>query len=221
MSFEIYQLIVDAATPLVSAGAAIGAAVIAAGKLGNIAKDSIDTYFVNYSDTQHDLARLLRKAKYSITFVVLYGDAMLDKYEQDIRKCLKRNVSVRYLMVTPEHAEALDKDFFCSEKWQETRGKITTVMQRLQGLASDGNFEVRRWKKQMPASYIAVDALPHEQHEGSVIQMMVYQYCTPSEKSPITYLTNKKNETEFSTTVGSIECMWDNAEAVALDEQAL
>lgn len=188
------------------------AAVIAALGARKIVKESVNSRFHSYSDKSHDVKSLLAQAQNDVCVVVAIGDKFFEKYKKDLIKLLKKGIRIRYLILEKNkfieierylHDEDVDISFR-----DEVVDGLLEVKKEYKYL-----FEIRAFHSIMTASYICTDIfLPDREFiTSSGIQIMLYQYKTKPKTSPITFLSPKTDEKEFSTTVQCIKRMWDDA----------
>ena len=204
--FEKLTLLMDFLGSLLEAGGVVLAAKIGVSGLNTIAQKHFD----NYRDKNHNLSRLLAKAESEITVVAEYGNKLLEEYATVIENRMRHGVVVRYLMLTTEAAEKMDRDFLCVNGIH-TREEVEKVREKLRTMQSVGEIEVREWNLPLTASYIGIDLNYSFGKSESALQVMTYLYKTETKASPISYLTYKEDYNRFSTTVNSINQMWDNA----------
>lgn len=204
---------------LIEAMGTILAAAIGVGWLGKIVKKNMDTYFFSYSDTKHDLHRIMRRAKNSLTIVVAYGDRLLESYGNEIESYLKRGIQVEYLMLDREHAFSLDRDYY-QKKEQETAEALDRTLRKLEKLSQYENLQIRESNLFLSASYIGVDLYEPLEKRGvsPVIQVMIYQFGIRTPQSPITYLFPDANPRQFETTAECIQKMWEHGKPLDIKQ---
>lgn len=187
------------------------AAIIATMGAKRIVKESMNSRFRTYGDKSHDVTDILVLAQNDVFFVAAVGDIFIKEYFEYIKKLLSRGIKVRYLLLTKDKLEKelyyvngrkIDVDF---------REKVIESLNELK-LQHRDLFEWREFDFFMTESYVCVDIMlnpPNPKYiSSSVIQTMLYQYKTPTEESPITYISPKTDEKEFLTTVQCIKQMW-------------
>lgn len=191
------------------------AAVIAALSARKIVKESVNSRFHSYSDNSHDVTDILMQSQNDVFIVVLIGDRLLEEHKKYFIKLLKRGIHIRYLILDErEHKEI--ESFILGECADVSYRN--DVLRALYELKKEYKylFEVREFHSITTASYICTDIiLPEKQFiSSSGIQIMLYQYKTKAKVSPITYISPKSDEKEYTTTVQSIRNMWDDATPV-------
>lgn len=187
------------------------AGIVVAAKIGVKGFDSITQKRIdNYQSKNHDLGKLLMKAEVEITIVAAYGDELLNQYASTIADCMRHGIAVRYLMHTIDAAEKMNEDFLC-RKDARTKDEVINVRKKLHSLHSVGQIEVREWNQPLTASYIGIDLNQKSPKSEPTLQIMTYLYNTPSNETPISYITYKEDYKHFLVTVNSINQMWDNA----------
>lgn len=202
---------------LIQAMGTITAAIIATVFANRIVKKHSYSYFRSYEDKHHDLTDITRKAKNDIFIVVAIGDILLEKYNNEIEKYLKRGIKIKYLILDNEKVLEFER-YLNGRNTEDFRRSRREALERLEKLQNDYEdlFEVRTFHSMFTASYIGVDIwqLPGENAncENSVIQTMLYQYRVGAEKSPITYISPKNDYKQYQTTVKSIKEMWNDAD---------
>ena len=81
-----------------------------------------------YSDMNHDVRKVIRRAKKSVYIVVTIGNHLLEEIEDDLRVCLKKGINVYFLMHNEEKAHELKKYINgCEVDIKYTKGKINEV----------------------------------------------------------------------------------------------
>lgn len=211
MDKEIITAIIQASATIL---AAISAAVIAAVSAKRIVKESLASRFRSYSDKSHDVTDILTHAQNDVFIVAAVGDIFIGKYFSYIEKLLKRNIKVKYLLLSENELKKAEYYFHGKEIDIAFRENIINKLIELKQRYAD-LFELREFNLMMTASYICVDTMlnPPTQKfiSSSVIQTMLYQYKTPTEESPLTYISPKTEEKEFLTTVQCIKQMWEDS----------
>lgn len=203
---------VDIVCSMIESGGVIIAAIIGVGGLRKITKEGFDTYFTSFSSENHDLKRIIKRAKIEITIIVAYGDNLLKEYTSLLCKCMRQGIKVNYLMLDKEHAWQMAKDYY-NEVDEKLNNDINISLNYLEKLRHYDNFEIKTWSYPLSASYIAIDCgiAGQKPQKNALIQIMVYQYNVPTPEAPITYLSYKKNKDVFERTIGSLKEMWSNA----------
>ena len=105
--YETFCDTVQTFSSLVSAVTSIFLAV-AAFTISRPLKATLKTTFFSY-DTEDNTGKLLKKAKKDIWIIVNYGDKLLEKYENELERCLKRNVNIHFLMLDENNYSTIDK----------------------------------------------------------------------------------------------------------------
>lgn len=196
---------------IIEAAGTVLAAIIGVGWIGKIVNRNVATNFFNYSNKKHNLNRLMRRAKNSITIVVAYGDNLLDTYESNIEAYLKHGIQVQYLMLSKKRAFEIDKEFYNmdEESIAEAIKKVLDSLERLSGKYN--NIEIREIDTFLTASYIGIDIdedINEQWKSNSIVQLMLYQFHIETPQAPITYFSPKHNLLQFKNTVKSIQDMW-------------
>lgn len=197
---------------IIQAMGTILAAIVAAFFAKTIVKKDIKPILQSYSDKSHDLRKMIEKARHNIVIVVAAGDKLLSKYEDTIKEKLDSRVHVYYLFL--ERQKFLEMAQYMQGKAVEDTSdydRAKHILNRLHAEYEDC-VRARVFPYFMAASYIGID-IPFESEQGyvfteSVIQTMLYQYRVMAKDDPITYISLKKNERHYNTTIQSIKNMW-------------
>lgn len=207
--------------PTIEAVGTITAAFIGAGLLGKSVKKGLQSGFTKYSDEKHDVSILFRKAEKEIIIVVVLGNHLVEYYRKQLEKCLKRDVKIKYLLLSKERL--LEMERYTNEElseneeksWIEIRKKTIDCLKELEA-KYQGKIMIKEFSGFMPASYIGIDIdnTPGGNREDAVIQAMIYQYNNEAKQSPINYLSQKKDGDVFDNTVKSIEDMWQDGKQI-------
>lgn len=181
-------------------------------------------YFFNYADKNHNLHKVMRKAKKSITIVANCGDGLLEKHSNQLLRYMKNGVQVNYVLLDNKNYVLMD---------QYTRGvktedytALVTALKLLNKLKKEHpeRFTVRVFRSILTASYIGIDLeqelTSHTWNERALIQIMPYHYHTMTRESPITYLYPKDRE-QFTTIADSIFEIFDDSEEVDIEQYCL
>ncbi len=211
---------------LIEAAAGIASSVlgafIAAGYLSRVFEKNISPLFYTYSDEKHDVYKLIRKADSSIYVVVGVGDQFLRKYEKRLEKCLKRGVTLHFLMQTESqycaferYIHAVDDSDDC--QYVEVRESALCILNRLK-LSYPNQVQVREFHGYLTASYIGIDIdernVSPKWSPHAIIQVMIYQYGVAAQDSPISYFSAKHNQKLFESTANSIMEMWGDGKRI-------
>ena len=87
--------------------AAISGAVITGLFAKGIVKNDVPALIHTYSDKDHDVRKVIKRAKKSIYIVVTIGNHLLEEIEDDLRVCLKKGINVYFLMHNEEKGHEL------------------------------------------------------------------------------------------------------------------
>lgn len=204
--------LVDIACATIESAGVIIAAIIGVGGLRKITKEGFDTYFTSFSSENHDLKRVIKRAKDEITIIVAYGDNLLKEYTSLLNECMERGVRVNFLMLSRERALQMAQDYY-QAKTETFCEEIEVSLNALEQLTKHDNFRIKIWHYPLPASYIAIDCGVSDGRArmDALIQVMIYQYGVLTPNAPITYLSHKKNNNAFYHTVESLKNMWSRA----------
>lgn len=213
-------LLSDILVALTGAGSVIAAACIGIRGAREIVQERY-AYFTCFSSKGHDLGRLLMQATKEITVVVIYGGNMLEKYESLFADRLQSGIQVNFLMLDREYAFSMSEDYYGEkpEQYKHNAKKAIKILKRLESKSK--NLCIKKWSLPLGASYIAIDCgieRWRKPEETGEIQMMLYQYKIPTENSPITYVSKKRDASAFEHTVTSIKHMWEKAPPLNLNE---
>lgn len=221
MDTAIIQSVIGASGSIIAAIIAtvgsIVAAIIATRGARKIVKESISSRFRTYGDKSHDVTDILAHSQNDVFFVVAVGDTFIKMYLDYMKKLLSRGIKIRYLLLT---RDKLEKElYYLNGRKIDVcfREDVIKDLNKLK-LQYKDLFELREFDSIMTESYVCVDIMfnpPNQQFiSSSVIQTMLYQYKTPSVKSPITYISPKTDEEEFLTTVQCIKQMWEDSKSL-------
>lgn len=201
---------------LIEASGAIIAAVSAALIAKEIVKKDIKPIFQAYSDSTHDLAKVIETATHNIVIFTAAGDKLLEKYRYTIEERIKCGVSVYYLLLNEQRLLEMERYMHLNDTKDENI--YSFVKGQLKELNRDypGKIQSREFPYFMTASYIGVDIPFGEEQDShfpdSVIQVMQYQYGRKAKDSPISYLSLKRDKNHFEGTLHSMNEMWNDAE---------
>lgn len=78
--------------------AAVSGAIITGQFAKGIVKNDVPALIHTYSDENHDVHKVIKRAKKSIYIVVTIGNHLLEEIEDDLRVCLKQGINVYFLM---------------------------------------------------------------------------------------------------------------------------
>lgn len=216
---------------IIQAGGTIIAAVSGAFVTGmfakGIVKNDVPVLIHTYSDKNHDVHKVIKRAKKSIYIVVTIGNHLLEEIEDDLRMCLKKGINVYFLMHNEERGHEL-KEYIngCELAIDHTKYRINeayTILRRLKKDRLSGRIIVKPSSMNFTASYIAVD-IDNAIQDGEIpphalIQIMLYQYGVRSENSFLDCLSPKGSQEEvFRSTAKCISEMWNKGgEPISLD----
>ena len=197
--------------------AAIIAAVVAARSASKKTAESVRASFLSYKKRDHDATEMLNKAQNDVFFVAAIGNKFLDKYPTWIENLLMKGIDVYCLILTKDKLKQLEKyinghdvDISFRENIIEHFKDVKMKTAAFPG-SYKGKFEAREYDDLMTVSYVCTDLMPDNTKplilKSSAIQIMIYQYNTIAEESPITVLTTDDEE-EYKTTVKCIKEMW-------------
>ena len=170
------------------------------------------TSFFSYGNENHNLKDLFCKAKNEIYIIANCGNKLLEEHKNTLEACLKRNVKINILI--------LDKNTFpIMDQYVSGTGSFDIVkdsLQILENLKSNyrDKIEIRQSSNFFTQSYICIDidkpTPTSEWNKNCIIQVMLYQFMTPTKESAMTYFYPAKDEKEFGTTVRSIHNLWNS-----------
>ncbi|MDD5903390.1 MAG: hypothetical protein PUC64_00250 [Clostridium sp.] len=205
-----------------SCGVIIGA-LIAGGYISSAFKRYAIPLFHTYSDGDHNVCNLLRKAQNNIYFVMSIGDKFLSKYEQQLRIYLNRRIKVN-ILIHSENEYYKFENYICDDSCSYDFPSIRKeTLAKLRKLATDYPelVEVREFSSFFAASYIGIDieqdVLTGQWPSHSMLQMMVYQYKVNCANSPISVLSIRSNRDLFISTANCILNMWDAGSRIQID----
>lgn len=206
-------LLSDILVALIGAGSVIAAACIGIRGARKIVKER-HAYFTSFSSRGHDLGRFLMQAKEEITIVVIYGDQLLENYGNLLENLLLQGIRINFLMLERTEAFKMSESYFGEEANQYKPGAKKAV-ERLEKIKAKNienkKLTIKAWSKQLSTSYIAIDCGIGEDQQPkdtAEIHVMLYQYKTPTEKAPLTYMSKAGDASVFDRTVASIKAMW-------------
>lgn len=204
----------DIIAAIIESCGVIVAALIAAIGARKIVKDSVNSRFRAYTDKTHDVADFLAHSQNDVFIVVMVGNKFLKKYKNTLIKLLNRGIHIRYLLLTERKLKDAERYMNGEDVDIAFRRNVLTDISEL-NKKYKGLFEYREFDSNMTASYICTDIMPFppdtQFSASAAIQIMLYQYKTPAGASPITYISAKTDEKEFTTTVNCIKQMWNDA----------
>lgn len=214
---ETFCDIVQTLSSLVSAVTSVFLTV-AAFTISRPLKETLKTTFFSY-DTEDNTVKLLKKAKKDIWIIVNYGDKLLEKYENELDRCLKRNINIHFLMLDENNYSTIDKYTGGIPKKEYVESSIK-ILKRLQKNHKK-HFKIRKFDGILTQSYIAIDIskklLNNRWSESSVIKVMLYQYKVPTSESSSTFMYYEKDKEKFERTVESIKKIWEDSKNFNLD----
>ncbi len=221
---------------IIAAAGTIIAAVIAALVAIRIEKKIIPQKIETFSDKNHDVMKIIDRAKYSIYIVAQIGDIFWDSYQENIEKLMAKNrdLEIRCLILNKEkykelqeythedakakykglHGDALEPTI---EKYVDPYKTTLDKLKKLQ-ITSDKRFVLKEFNQIMTVSYIGVDIdivnakgkwLP-----SSAIQIMLYQYDLPACDSLLFTINPTFGKKKYEKTVNSIVEMWNKADPI-------
>lgn len=215
-------LLSDILVALIGAGSVIAAACIGIRGARKIVKER-HAYFTSFSSRGHDLGRFLMQAKEEITIVVIYGDQLLANYGNLLENLLLQGIRINFLMLKRTEAFKMSETYF-GEKENQYKPGAKKAVERLEKIKAK-NFENKKLtikgSKQLSTSYIAIDCGIGEDQQPkdtAEIHVMLYQYKTPTEKAPITYMSKAGDASVFDRTVASIKAMWKDSDSLDLNK---
>ena len=178
------------------------------------------TSFSSYGNEDHNIDDLIRRANNEIYIIANCGDTLFKDHKNTFIKCLKRGVKINALI--------LDKNTFpAMDRYVSGTGLLNKVKISLQILNEFKNeyknqITLRESSEIFTQSYICIDIdkpTPiDEWSRNCIIQVMLYQFMTPTKKSAIAYFYPAKDEKEFGTTVKSIHQLWNNSKELKVEE---
>lgn len=216
-------LLSDILVALIGAGSVIAAACIGIRGARKIVKER-HAYFTSFSSRGHDLGRFLMQAKEEITIVVIYGDQLLENYGNLLENLLLQGIRINFLMLERTEAFKMSESYFGEEANQYKPGAKKAV-ERLEKIKAKNienkKLTIKAWSKQLSTSYIAIDCGIGEDQQPkdtAEIHVMLYQYKTPTEKAPLTYMSKAGDASVFDRTVASIKAMWKDSDSLDLNK---
>lgn len=219
-------LLSDILVALIGAGSVIAAACIGIRGARKIVKER-HAYFTSFSSKGHDLGRFLMQAKEEITIVVIYGDQLLKNYGNLLENLLIQGIRINFLMLESKTAFDMSKQYFGEEEYQYKPGAENAV-DRLKKIKAKNienkKLTIKTWSQRLSASYIAIDCGIEEDQQPkdtAEIHVMLYQYKTPTEKAPLTYMSKDGDASAFEHTVASLKQMWIDSDFLNLDDYFL
>lgn len=178
------------------------------------------TSFFSYGNKIHHLDNLIRRANNDIYIIANCGNKLLEAHKKTFLKCLDKGVQINVLI--------LDKDTFpIMDRYVSGTGNLKIVKDSLLILKELQNhcpnqITLKQSNKVFTQSYICIDidkrAPTDEWNKNCIIQVMLYQFNTPTNKSAITYFYPAKDKDEFGTTVDSIHELWDSGYSLEIDK---
>lgn len=197
------------------------AALAAAACAGQLAKKYVSNSYRSFSDKEHELKDILRTAKHDVYFVVLVGDNMLSKYQDTIRKLLRRGITVNYLLSDLPHCNQIE-NYVSAPDWKEEKWRSISELLFQIKKEYPKEFHIRVFDNLITTSYIGIDIESNQISNcwlpSSLIHIMPYQYNIQTKKSPIFHIAPKQgSETskEFNATTDCIFAMWENAKPIS------
>lgn len=206
---------------IIQAVATILAAIIGVTYAGKIVKKTAEARFFNYTDKKHDLHKVMRKAKKSITVIANCGDAFLTTYYNNLINYIKNGVQINFLLLDINNYTYMDK--YTTGKNNADYDALETSLQILSDLKRQYTNKVliKVFNDVLTASYIGIDLeqnlIDNSWPETALIQVMSYQFNTRPGKSPITYISPREKE-QFQIIVDSMFEIWDCGDAVNIEE---
>ena len=206
---------------IIQAIATIMDAIIGVAFAGKFSKKPTEAHFFNYTDKNHNLHKIMRKAKKSITIIANCGDMFLTTYYDNLIQYIKNGVQINFLLLDIENYTYMD--IYTTGTKNADYDALEKSLQILSELKRQNSEKVsiKVFNSVLTASYIGIDLeqniFDNNWPETALIQVMSYQYNTRPGKSPITYISPHEKE-QFQIVVDSIFEMWDRSDMVDLDE---
>ncbi len=205
----------------IQAAATVLAAIIGVTYAGKIVKKTTEKQFFNYADKNHNLHKVMRKAKKSITVIANCGDKFLKNYCNNLIHYIKKGVQINFLLLDIKNYTYMD--IYTTGKNNADYDALEKSLQILAKLKRQNpdKVAIKVFNYVLTTSYIGIDLeqnlFDNTWPETTLIQVMPYQFNTCPEECPITYITPREKK-QFQSVVDSIFEIWDCGETVNLDD---